>query len=353
ITALIGDPSGRTGDRPPLTMDNIAENLATYREQVSPFFDFGRAEFRYNSEWLGRITLPELLRTLEKLPVAASLQREDFRKRMAEGAGLTMAELLYSVVMALDSVELACDVELGGVDQLLNMQMCRRVMEVSGQEPEIVVTTALIEGTDGTGAKMSKSRGNYVALNADPADMFGKLMSIPDRLVSPYLRALTEMLDPEVAELEALLRGGKLHPMGVKMLLAGAVVGAVHGRAAAAAARWEFHKQFSERRYSQVADVPAVAVAEVAASTLADILVSEAGLLPSRSQVRRVAQQGGLRLVRELPGGGQETVGLSEADALAPLADLVAGHEAWFVPAGDARVFLKCGRVLLALEPAS
>ena len=352
ITALIGDPSGRTGDRPPLTMDDIRGNLATYRQQVSPFFDFDRAEFRFNSEWLGRITLPELLGTLEKLPVSASLQREDFRTRMAEGAGLTMAELLYSVVMALDSVELACDVELGGVDQLLNMQMCRRVMEVSGQEPEIVVTTALIEGTDGTGAKMSKSRGNYVPLNADPADMFGRLMSIPDRLVSGYLRALTEILDPEIAELEALLGRRELHPMGVKMLLAGAVVGAVHGPAAAAAARGEFHKQFSERRYSQVSDVPVVAVEKVAAGSLADILVTEAGLR-SRSEVRRVARQGGLRLVRELPGGGQETVGLTEANALAPLADLVAGHEGWFASTGDARLFLKCGRVLLALEPAS
>jgi tyrosyl-tRNA synthetase len=353
ITALIGDPSGQTADRPRLTIDDIRRNLATYREQVSPFFDFSRAEFRFNSEWLGRITLPELLGVLEKLPVSASLQRDDFRKRMAEGASLTMAELLYSVVMALDSVELACDLELGGVDQLLNMQMCRRVMEDAGQEPEIVLTTPLIEGTDGTGAKMSKSKGNYVALASDPADMFGKLMSIPDRLVAPYFRALTEVLDPEIAEMEGLMAAGKLHPMGVKMLLASEVVATIHGAAAAAEARAAFRRQFSDRRYSEVGDLPSVAIPKVVDSSLADILATMAGLLPSKGQVRRVAQQGGLRLVRELPSGEQETVGLTEANAVAPLADLMADHQGWFASAGENRLFLKCGRVLLALDPAS
>ncbi len=168
ITAKIGDPSGRTADRPPLTDDDIRANMATYREQVTPFFDFTRADFRYNSEWLAPVTLPEFIGVLEKLPVAASLQREDFRNRLAAGSGLTMAELVYSVVMALDSVKIAADIELGGLDQLLNMQMCRRVMENSGQQPEIIIATGLIEGTDGTGAKMSKSKGNYVGLASGP-----------------------------------------------------------------------------------------------------------------------------------------------------------------------------------------
>jgi tyrosyl-tRNA synthetase len=120
ITAKIGDPSGRTADRPPLADDDIRANMATYRQQVTPFFDFTRADFRYNSEWLAPITLPEFIGVLEKLPVAASLQREDFRRRLAAGSGLTMAELVYSVVMALDSVKINADIELGGLDQLLN-----------------------------------------------------------------------------------------------------------------------------------------------------------------------------------------------------------------------------------------
>ena len=123
--------------------------MKTYREQAAPFVDFQHADFRYDSEWLAPITLPQFLGVLEKLPVVASLQREDFRNRLAAGSGLTMAELVYSVVMALASVEIAADIELGGLDQLLNMQMCRRVMENTGQTPEIIVATGLIEGTDG------------------------------------------------------------------------------------------------------------------------------------------------------------------------------------------------------------
>lgn len=137
ITAMIGDPTGRSADRPPLTREDIAENLATYREQISPFFDFEKARFHFNSAWLEPVTLPELLALLARIPVSMTMQRDDFRKRMASGAGLSMAEQLYSVVMALDSAELDTDIEIGGVDQLLNMQMCRRVMSERGQEPEI------------------------------------------------------------------------------------------------------------------------------------------------------------------------------------------------------------------------
>ena len=153
ITARIGDPSGQVDRRPPLTGEDIRGNMKTYREQVTPFVDFGRADFRHNSEWLAPVTLPQFISVLEKLPAAAALQREDFRDRLAAGSGLTMAELVYSVVMALDSVQITADIELGGLDQLLNMQMCRRVMENAGQRPEIIIATGLIEGTDGTGRR--------------------------------------------------------------------------------------------------------------------------------------------------------------------------------------------------------
>src|SRR5262249_6042186 len=140
ITARIGDPSGRSDERPPLTEDDIARNMLTWRQQVSPFFDFDRADFRRNSEWLARIELPELLETLSKTPVSAARERADFRQRLAGGHGLSMAEFIYSVVMALDSVKIASDIELGGVDQLLNLQMGRTVMEISRQRPQLIVT---------------------------------------------------------------------------------------------------------------------------------------------------------------------------------------------------------------------
>ncbi|MFG2820475.1 tyrosine--tRNA ligase [Kitasatospora sp. NPDC048365] len=348
ITARIGDPSGRSADRPPLTDEDIRRNLAGYREQVTPFFDFDRADFRFNSEWLARVGLPEFIGVLARLPLAASLQREDFRTRLAAGSGLTMAELVYSVVMALDSVEIDADIELGGLDQLLNLQMCRRVMENAGREPEVVIATGLIEGTDGTGAKMSKSKGNYVGLAFGPQDVFGRLMSAADRLLPDYLRALTELLDPEVELLLELAERRRIHPMGAKTLLASDVTGTVHGRQAAAGAREAFRARFSTRRFSDLAGLPAAAVAEHAATGPAELLTGVTGAVGSRNQVRRVAAGGGLRLVAESAAGGQRTAVLAEADADLPLAELLRARPG-FAPAEGLRVFLKCGRRLVEL----
>lgn len=349
ITAKIGDPSGRSADRPPLTDDDIANNMKTYREQVTPFFDFDNADFRYNSEWLAPITLPQFIGILEKLPVAASLQREDFRNRLAAGSGLTMAELVYSVVMALDSVEISADIELGGLDQLLNMQMCRRVMENAGQRPEIIIASGLIEGTDGTGTKMSKSKGNYVGLAFDPKDVFGKLMSAADRLMPDYLKALTELLDPEIDLLLHLMAVGKMHPMGVKTLLASDVTGTIHGIDQAATSRAGFKAQFSQKRFSQTPNLPSVALAEHGNTSVRELFVKVTGQIPSMNQVRRVASGGGLRLVVEAPDGGQETVTLSEADVNGTLATLCAARTE-MTGQPKARIFLKCGRSLIELK---
>jgi tyrosyl-tRNA synthetase len=330
ITAKIGDPSGRTADRPTLTEADITANMATYRDQVGPFFDFTRGEFRLNSEWLSAVTLPRFLSILEKLPVSASLQREDFRGRL--GAGLTLAELVYSVVMALDSAEIRADVEIGGLDQLLNLQMCRRVMENAGLPPEVIIATGLIEGTDGSGAKMSKSKGNYIALGASPRDVFGKLMSAPDRLLPQYLRALTELLDPEI---ERVLK----NPMRAKTLLAADVTAAIHGLQAAQASRTAFTAQFSRRRFSDLPDVPVVDPVECGQSTVAEVFVRVTSLVASLNQVRRVAAGGGLRLVVEAPGQPQEVTVLRDADAPVP-----------HVAPAPARTFLKCGRRVVELR---
>jgi tyrosyl-tRNA synthetase len=349
ITAKIGDPSGRTADRPPLTDEDIAANMKTYRKQVTPFFDFEHADFRFNSEWLAPITLPQFIGVLEKLPVALSLQREDFRNRLAAGAGLTMAELVYSVVMALDSVEIHADIELGGLDQLLNMQMCRRVMENAGQKPEIIIATGLIEGTDGTGAKMSKSKANYVGLAFEPKDVFGKLMSAADRLLPEYLKALTELLDPEIDLLLRLMDERKIHPMGVKTLLASDVTSTIHGLDAAAASRAGFKAQFSQKRFSDTPDLPVIDRTEHADTSLGELFVKVTQSVPSMNQVRRVASGGGLRLVTETPGREQQSVSLTEADVNGSLAALLAAHET-VVAQDDTRVFLKCGRFLIEVQ---
>ena len=349
ITAKIGDPSGQVAGRPPLTDDDIRGNMTTYREQVTPFFDFGRADFRYNSEWLAPLPLPQFLSVLAKLPAAASLQREDFRARLAAGTGLTMSELVYSVVMALDSVKIGADIELGGLDQLLNMQMCRRVMESAGQRPEVIVAAGLIEGTDGTGAKMSKSKGNYVGLAWEPSEMFGKLMSSADRLLPAYLSALTELLDPEIDLLLRLMADRDVHPMGVKLLLASDVTSTVHGIAAAAASRAGFTAQFSRKRFSDALGVPVIGQAEHGGATVGDLFVRVAQTVPSMSQVRRVASGGGLRLVTETPGKEQETIVLTEADASGTLTSLLSANRA-LVRQPGARTFLKCGRSLIEIS---
>jgi tyrosyl-tRNA synthetase len=336
LTARIGDPSGRTVDRPPLTDADIARNLATYRAQVTPFFDFDRADFRFNRDWLGEVTLPQLLDVLARLPASAALQRDDFRTRLAAGTGLSLAELLYSVIMALDSVQIGADVEIGGLDQLLNMQMCRRVMDNAGQRPEVMVAAPLIEGTDGTGAKMSKSRGNSIALTATPGEMFGKLMSVPDRLVAGYLAALTELRDPEIAAFAGS------HPMGVKTLLASDVTATIHGAEAAVVARDGFAAQFSRRRLSGMTAVPTMDRSDVHASTVAELFVTATALIGSMNQVRRVAAGGGLRMITETPGYGSRTVALPDANAR--VVDAIPVAEP------GTRTFVTCGRAVIEIR---
>ncbi|MCK4177757.1 tyrosine--tRNA ligase [Aciditerrimonas ferrireducens] len=339
LTARIGDPSGRSDERPPLSAEDIAANLASYEDQMRPFFDLASAEVRRNSEWLDQVTLPRLIEVTARLPVSMALQRDDFRQRLAAGQGLSLAELLYSVVMALDSVETRCDLEVGGIDQFLNLQMCRKVMELHGLEPELVATTPLLEGTDGSGAKMSKSRGNYVPLLAPPDEVFGKVMSIPDHLVRPWFEALSEWRDEELDLLTARLAAKEVRPVDVKRLLAGEVTAALHGLEAAMAARAEFAARFATRTYAQ-ADLPVVS--DLAAPLAASLRAL--GFAGSNGEIRRAAAQRGLRLVVEAEGG-QEQVILETGDVLRPLADVLAERLGERLPA-KAQLFVKLGRHL-------
>ena len=343
FTAKIGDPSGRTAERPALTDEDIAKNLSGYQDQVKPFFDFENVSFRHNSTWLGEFTFPRLITLLAQIPASSVLQREDFRNRLAQGSGLTMSELIYPVAMALDSVELDCDIELGGVDQLLNMQMGRRLMELHGQRPQMIATNGLIEGTDGSGAKMSKSKGNYIGLTATAEDVYGKIMSIPDRLTVPYLRAWSEWTDVEIDQVCARIETGTLHPMDLKKVLAGEVVMALHGIEAAKSARAGFTAQFSKRSFGDVEALPAVDAGEHGGEGIAAILTRVLEFTPSASAARRIAKQNGLRLIVETDGEGeQHAIVLPEADALRPLAEVVPEKLAEAGVSGT--VYLKAGR---------
>jgi tyrosyl-tRNA synthetase len=349
-TAKIGDPSGRSSERPPLTDEDITRNLAGYRDQVKPFFDFKKVDFRHNSEWLAGIELPRLVAILSQIPVSSLLQREDFRNRLAAGHGLAMSEFIYPVAMAIDSAEIDADIELGGVDQLLNMQMGRKVMEIYGKKPQMIATMPLIEGTDGSGAKMSKSKGNYIALTATADDVFGKIMSIPDRLMVPYLRAWTEWTDDEIDTVTKRLEDKSLHPMDLKKVLAGEVVAALYDVETAMAARAGFVAQFSKKTFAEVESLPSVDAAHHGGETVTAVLTKVLEFTPSASAARRIAKQSGLRLVVET-GGGQKAIVLTEAAAIRPLAEVVAET---LTEAGLSRdagsVYLKAGRKIAELK---
>lgn len=248
--------------------------------------------------------------------------------------------------MALDSVAISADVELGGVDQLLNLQMCREVMEIREQTPEVIITTPLIEGTDGTGSKMSKSKGNYVGLSSAPDEIFGRLMSIPDHLVEPYLKQLTEWTDEEIATVTGRVADGTAHPMAVKRILAGEVTATLHGLEAAEAARTEFTARFSKRTFGDTQNLPTVSHKEHVATTLGALLTQVLAFAPSNSAARRVAAQNGLRLIAETPDGEQQTTQLGENTIQQPLSALVSEADV----AGESTFYLKAGRKIARID---
>lgn len=340
FSATIGDPSGRSDERPPLTPEQIRSNFATYLSQVSPFFDFDSADFHTNSAWLSEVRLSQLLSIAGRIPVSMPLQREDFRKRLDAGHGLSLSELMYSIVTALDSVEVDSDVELGGIDQFLNMQMGRKVMEICGQTPQLVAATSLIEGTDGTGVKMSKSRNNYIPLSATSTEMFGQLMSVPDRLVEPYLKALSEWSDEEIAIATMRVQAGSIHPMDLKRMMAAEITAAIHGIESALQARSDFDAQFSRTQFGSITDVPVISDLSCSvAQTLRTL-----NFASSNGDVRRAAEQNGLRLLIEVDGS-QDAAVLAVSEIHRPLAEVVSQS----FPGRDGAMFLKLGRKVARL----
>lgn len=296
FTAKIGDPSGRSTQRPKLDDEAIKKNFATYTEQIAPFFDFSSAKIVYNGTWLNKIELPAFIETLAKVGISELLQRDDFRQRLDKGEPLSVAEVIYSVVMAIDSVELKSDVEVGGLDQLLNMQMCRRVMEISGCQSETIITTDILPGTTGDGRKMSKSFGNYVGLSHPADEVFGRVMSIPDSLMETYFKALTEIVDSEWDELNAHLKAGTLHPMELKRTLAWILTATLYQGEKAEDSAQAFDTKFSKRDYAHATVTHKLSPG--ANEKLLDVLLS-AKVISSKSEGRRLMDGNGMKLLTE------------------------------------------------------
>src|SRR5439155_11905500 len=228
FTGRIGDPSGRSETRPMLTAADIEANAATYLEQAGTVIDIAKTEIRRNSEWLAAMDMEALIRLAASSTVAQILEREDFRARYQGGRPIGVVEILYPLFQGYDSVAVEADVELGGTDQTFNLLMGREVQRARGLGPRVVMTMPLLIGTDGV-AKMSKSMDNFVALTEPPDEMFGKLMSLPDALIVPYLELCTDLAAEEVRRIEAGLADGSLHPAEQKRAMAGLIVGMYHG----------------------------------------------------------------------------------------------------------------------------
>jgi tyrosyl-tRNA synthetase len=285
FTGMIGDPTGRSKTRPPLSREEIERNAETYKKQAFKILDPAKTEIRFNREWLGALGADGFIRLAATYNVARMLERREFRQRFDSGQPISLHEFLYPMAQAYDSVALKADVELGGTDQLFNLNVGRDIMPAYGLEPQVVMTTPLLEGTDGV-EKMSKSLGNYVGVSERPADMYAKLLSISDGLMWRYYLLLT---DVSPAELEAEKAAGR--PMASKMALARRLVSDFHGAEAAAEAEAEWRRV--HQQHQTPSDVPVVRVP--AGSYKPHELLARAGLTRSNSEGVRLLRQGAVR----------------------------------------------------------
>jgi len=312
-TATVGDPSEQNAMRPQLTHEEVMEHARTYLDQVGKIVDLDEAELVMNGDWFGKMGFADVIRLASKLTVARCLERDDFRKRLDGARPIGVHELLYPLMQAYDSVMVRADVELGGTDQIFNILAGRELQRQMGQALQVAVTNPLLEGLDGV-QKMSKSKGNYIGITEDPAVIYGKVMSIPDRMMEKYFILATDLPLERVVE----LLSDSTHPRDAKAALAGAIVCRYYDEEAARRAGEEFDRVFRERELPQ--EIPDV---EVPAGELKDgriwvvRLLRLAGAASSNGQARRLVAQGGVSL--GLDAASLAPVG--ESDAEVALAD--------------------------------
>lgn len=294
FTARIGDPSGRKKTRPALGADEVRRNAETYLEQVGRILDPSRAEIRFNSEWMEPMSSSDMIRLCSHYTVARLLERDDFAKRIAAQEPIAVHEFLYPFVQAYDSVALHADVEIGGTDQTFNLLMAREVQRHYGQPPQSVVVHPLLLGTDGRD-KMSKSLGNTIGVTEAPAEMFGKIMSIPDTMMAAYAELLVWESPEKGGQLRAAIEAGPANPMAVKLDLAACIVGQYHGAEASTAARETFRREVQEG--GMPAALPEFEISTGQRDDLeVTVLLVRTALVPSGSEARRLVAQGAVQV---------------------------------------------------------
>src|SRR5215510_289462 len=270
FSAMIGDPTGVSETRPPLTREQVDANAKTYLEQVFKILDREKTEVRYNSEWLGKMSATDVVKLCSHYRLARMLEREDFRSRLQNGQPIAVHELLYPLLTAFDAVSLKSDVELGATEQKFNLLVHREIQREYGLPGQSILTMPILVGLDGS-RKMSKSLGNYVGITEPPQEMFGKLMSIPDELMWSYYELLTDVSPQEITALKNGVGAGKLHPMDAKMKLAEEVISGFHGQEAGRKAAENFQRVFRDRQAP--VEAPTTKIARGSSRKLTALLV--------------------------------------------------------------------------------
>ncbi|HLZ52463.1 MAG TPA: tyrosine--tRNA ligase [Candidatus Acidoferrum sp.] len=292
FSAMIGDPTGRSETRPPLSREEVNANAKTYLDQVFKILDKDRTEVRYNSEWLDKLSSSEVVKLCAHYRLARMLEREDFRSRLEHNQPISVHELLYPLLTAYDAVSLKSDVELGATEQKFNLLVHRDIQREYGLEGQVCVTMPILVGLDGS-KKMSKTLGNYVGITETPAEIFGKMMSIPDDLMWSYYELVTDRTPEEIAALKNEVASGKLHPMDAKMRLGQEVVSGFHGAEAGKKAAGNFQRVFRDREAPT--EVPVRKIPRGPAKKLIALLV-ELELAPSKSEAERLIKQKGVEI---------------------------------------------------------
>lgn len=307
FTALIGDPSDRDKARPRPTLAQLEENAKSYLDQAFRILDPQRTEVRRNSEWLSKLNFQDIVELAANFTVQQFLVRDNFAKRYSRGDPIWLHEFMYALMQGYDAVMLKADVQLGGTEQLFNLLAGRKLQEAFGQRPQICITFPILVGTDGK-MRMSKSMGNYIGINEPPEVMYGKVMSLPDEAMSNYFNLVTRWGPDEIAAIEAALADGSLHPRDAKMKLAWEIVDSLHGTEAANAAEQHFRTVFQQRELPD--EMPERILHEPV--NIID-LIHEAGMAPTKSEARRLVQQGAVKLDGEKVGDIETMVAPGEA----------------------------------------
>ncbi len=292
FTGMIGDPTGKSSTRPPLTRDEVIENARTYEQQIFKILDPEKTLVMFNSSWMGEMDAADLIQLAAKHTVARMLERDDFDKRYKSGQPIAIHEFLYPLIQGYDSVAMKADVELGGTDQKFNLLVGRELQKQYGQSPQVVLTMPILEGLDGV-QKMSKSLNNYIGIHEAPEEMFGKIMSISDELMWRYFELLSFKPESEIDTYKQAIEQGK-NPRDVKFDLAEEIIARFHDQAAATRAREDFIKRFQKGDMPD--DMPEVAVNAADGQIPIANLLKEAQLVGSTSDAMRMIKQGAVKI---------------------------------------------------------